>query len=215
MNALLGRQRAIVTDVAGTTRDYLEETCLIEGRSICLVDTAGLRDTDDQVEKLGVEQSMQLAENSDLALILVAANASEQEKKQSLSLHESIGSKKSFVVVSKADLDTSGWTRDYTFISCHEKGGLDDLRQKIVSFIDEKLNALGDEPFVTSDRQIYLLQQAKQFLSQFFEGIDSGQYEELLAFELQRASESLSEILGKIDNEDILDQVFGDFCLGK
>lgn len=215
MNALLGRERAIVTEVAGTTRDYLEETCLIEGRSVCLIDTAGLRETDDKVERLGVERSLELARFSDLSIIVIAADATEEQKQETLSFLEELGSHKAILAVSKVDLGVPHWIGDEIKISCHEQNGLEALKQKIVSFIDDRMDSLGSDPYVTSERQVYLLSQSRGYLDQFFEALAQSKYEELLAFELQRAAQSLVDILGRIDSEDILDQVFGEFCVGK
>jgi len=215
MNELLGRERAIVTDVAGTTRDYLEESCLLEGRTICLIDTAGLRETEDQIERQGVAKAMDLGKAADCVLLLMSANATQEERAQLEQWRLAIGEQRCLPVVTKIDLQQPEWAADFLKISCHQKSGLVELRHVLAARVDQSVGALGDEPYLTSDRHVYAVQQAREFIAAFFAGCDAGLYEEMLAFELQNATKALLEIIGRVENDDILEQIFGEFCVGK
>lgn len=215
MNELLGRDRAIVTEVAGTTRDYLEESCLILGRSICLVDTAGLRETDDKVEQLGVARSMELSQEADCVLLLVSSDASQCEREQLEVWRRQIGEAKCLTVVTKADLACPSWTAGHLLISCRTQQGLDELRKVLAGRVDESIGALGDEPYLTSERHLHAVSVAREYLRAYFDGGEAGLYEEMLAFELQNAAKSLSELIGRVENDDILGEIFSQFCVGK
>jgi tRNA modification GTPase len=217
MNELLGRERAIVTDIAGTTRDYLEETCLVEGRAICLIDTAGVRQTEDQVERLGVEKAMALGAEADLVLLLIAADASPEVQAESAGWRKSLGDAKCLMVVTKCDLKpiTERSLAESLAISCRTQVGLDELRRELASRVDQSVGTLGDEPFLTSARHLAAVSRAREALAAFFAGLEEQIYEEMLAFELQNAAKALADIIGQVDHEDILDQVFGEFCVGK
>ena len=215
MNSLLGKERAIVTEQAGTTRDYLEEPCRVRGRLIRLVDTAGVREAQDNAEKLGIVRALELAKESDLVLLLNAADASTEDLAEADRLEAQLGVERCLRILTKADLGIPLWAQDYVTISCHSERGLERLEEEIVKRVDGFVGKLSEEPFVSSARHLAALQAAKAELNAFFEADAEGRYDELLAFELQNAARSLSSILGTIDVEDILDKVFRDFCVGK
>ncbi len=215
MNTLLGHDRAIVTEIAGTTRDYLEEQCRIKGRLIRLVDTAGIRDASDRVEKLGVERSLQLAQEADLILLLYSPDMSQQERLEVEALEATLDPIKTLKILTKSDLGAPPWAEALMAISCKEEHGLEILEQELVKRVDGYLGQLSEEPFVSSARHLAAIQVARQDLEAFFTADQAGHYDELLAFELQNASRSLSGILGGVDVEDILDKIFKDFCVGK
>lgn len=216
MNSLLDKDRAIVTDIAGTTRDYIEERCIVKGRLIRLVDTAGIRSTEEVVEKIGVESSLKLAREADLVLVLVAANASESEQKFFSDATKSLPEEKCLRVVNKVDLlGGENLPNGAMGISCTSGLGLDELRDEIAKRVDSYVGQLTEEPFVTSARHMEALREAREFLDQFFSGLDEGLYEEILAFELQNAVRSLSSIIGDVEHDDLLDRIFSEFCVGK
>lgn len=208
MNALLGRERAIVSDIAGTTRDYLEEPCLIEGRRIRLVDMAGVRhDTADAIEKIGVATAQRLAGEADLLLFLVPADRADRPADPVLP-HVKILTKADCGVPSWAD---ARWLR----LSCKSGDGVRELRALLAHKVDTHVAALREETFVTSARHVHALQAAKLAIDAYFAAAAAGAYEELLAFELQQAARALEQIIGTVGNEDILDKVFSEFCIGK
>ena len=215
MNALLDKKRAIVTEHAGTTRDYLEEPCRIQGRLIRLVDTAGVRHTLDAVEKLGIEAALHLAETADLILLLTAADATSEDRAETEALKQRLGPERCLSILTKADLRVPAWAEDHLHISCQAEAGLVSLEEIIVKKVDGFMGELTEEPFVSSARHLAALQAARVDLEAFFAAEAVGQYDELLAFELQNAARALSSILGKIDVEDVLDKIFSDFCVGK
>ncbi|MFW7382046.1 MAG: tRNA uridine-5-carboxymethylaminomethyl(34) synthesis GTPase MnmE [Oligoflexus sp.] len=215
MNELLGRERAIVTEVAGTTRDYLEETCLINGRTICLIDTAGLRETEDQVERLGVEKAMALGKEADCVLLLLSATASPEERLQVEQWQSLIGAEKCLRIVTKVDLQQADGVDGQILISCHQKIGLEQLRQALSARVDQSVGSLGDDPYLSSARHLHAVAEARSYIAAFFSGCEDGLYEEMLAFELQNATKALQEIIGSVENDDILEHIFGEFCVGK
>ncbi len=215
MNTLLGHERAIVSDQAGTTRDYLEEPCRMSGRLIRLVDTAGVRDTEDTIERQGVAKALAIAMQADLVLLLVAKDAPVQAYKDIESIALRIGLEKCLRVQTKADLGQESNRAGYVPISCLADHGLEQLEAEVVKRVDGYVGPLKDQPFVSSARHHQAIQAAKADLDQFFAGVKDGAYDEMLAFELQNATRALGGILGVVDVEDILDKVFHEFCVGK
>ena len=215
MNTLLGKERAIVTEHAGTTRDYLEESCRIRGRLIRLVDTAGVREADDEIEIMGITRALEQARESDLILLLTAADAGPEDLREAESLRHMLGPDRCLKILTKADRGIPAWAQDYLAISCKAEHGLEKLEEEIVKRVDGFVGRLAEEPFVSSARHLAALQTARVDLTAFFDAEAAGSYDELLAFELQNAARALSSILGTIDVEDVLDKIFRDFCVGK
>ncbi len=215
MNTLLGKERAIVTEHAGTTRDYLEELCRVRGRLIRLVDTAGVRVADDAAEKLGITRALELAQEADLILLLSAADASTEDLNEAENLRQDLGPQRCIKVLTKADKGIPAWAQDFLAISCLTEQGLEKLEDEIVKRVDGFMGRLTEEPFVSSARHLAALQEANRDLTAFCDAEAAGHYDELLAFELQNAARALSGILGTIDVEDVLDKIFRDFCVGK
>ncbi len=215
MNTLLGKERAIVTEHAGTTRDYLEEPCRIQGRLIRLVDTAGVRKADDEIEIMGIKRALELAHESDLILLLTAADASSEDLQEADSFLHMLGPDRCLKILTKADRGIPAWAKNYLAISCKDEHGLEKLEEEIVKRVDGYVGRLSEEPFVSSARHLAALQSARADLTAFFDAEAAGSYDELLAFELQNAARALSSILGTIDVEDVLDKIFRDFCVGK
>ncbi|RYZ53467.1 MAG: tRNA uridine-5-carboxymethylaminomethyl(34) synthesis GTPase MnmE [Proteobacteria bacterium] len=215
MNTLLGHERAIVSEQAGTTRDYLEEPCRVRGRLIRLIDTAGVRETLDSIEQQGVARALQLAEQADLVLLLVGSDEGPEAYAEIEKIATQIGSNKCLRIQTKADLRKAQEHAGYIAISAMKDHGLDLLEAELVKRVDGYVGQLNDQPFVSSARHHQAIQDAKLDLENFFEGVKAGAYDEMLAFELQNATRALGGILGVVDVEDILDKVFHEFCVGK
>ncbi|MEG1608691.1 MAG: GTP-binding protein, partial [Clostridia bacterium] len=241
LNTLLGRERAIVTDIAGTTRDSVEENVEVDGVLLRLIDTAGIRETQDKVEAIGIERSLQAAKNSDIILFLTTANRKlNDEERQLLAEIEESGNQKILIVRNKCDLlaidnekdlidKTSGDNIltngcgaivgqneggfDSVTISCKNKLGIDELRQKIVAMFHVELLD-GNVDIITNERH-------KVAISKAIENIDHANATlaiaptECLLVDLRTAYFALGEITGNTANEDIIDKIFSKFCLGK
>lgn len=215
LNALLRKERAIVTEIAGTTRDYLEETCLVKGRLVRLVDTAGLRRTEDVVEKIGVARSLEIAGEADLVLILTPADASPERRAQVDGWLASLAASRILRVLTKADLGTPDWAKGQLAISCSADVGLTALEDEIARCVDRSVGHLKEDACLTHARHFHAVGLAREAIARFFTALEAGQYEECLAFELQDAARALESLVGKVSNDDLLDRVFGDFCIGK
>jgi tRNA modification GTPase len=215
MNELLGHNRAIVSAQPGTTRDYLEENCHIAGRLICLIDTAGIRAAEGEIEKLGVARSLEIAEDSDIILFLIASSATAAEKAELERWQGEFSHKQSLTVVTKSDLGLTAWTSDHLVISSTTGTGIEELKSLLSGKVDSYVKPLSEEPFITSTRHLTAIDTALNSIKKFRAALNSGAYEEMLAFELQEATKALSSIVGTVDQEDILDRIFSEFCIGK
>ena len=221
LNALIGEERAIVTSVAGTTRDTLEEQIQLRGVSLLLVDTAGIRETEDIVEKIGVERAMQAAEGADLILYVV--DASEPLNADDVRIMEFIRGKKAIVLLNKTDLPpavTQQLLEEKTGqpvlpVSMKKQEGLEalsDLVQKLFEHQEIRMNA---EVIITSARHAALLRNAEQALSEVLRSIEMGLPEDFFTIDLMRAYTELGYILGEEVSEDLVNEIFSKFCMGK
>jgi tRNA modification GTPase len=221
MNELLGRDRAIVTPIAGTTRDYLEESCLISGRLIRLIDMAGVRDVStshDTVEKLGIEKALSLAKKADLVLFLASAEMSSSEVALLEKELSTLSPRDSLKIATKVDLKSPSWSKNYPQvcqISCKSGLGLKALKDLLVAKVDGHVRDLKEETFVTSARHMHALEETLRALEQFYVADSKNAFEEILAFELQVAAKSLRSIIGEVGSDDVLDKIFSQFCIGK
>lgn len=219
MNELLGHERAIVTEVAGTTRDYLEEPCLVEGHLLRLVDMAGIRPSADAdaVEQIGIKHALRLAKEADLVLFLAGSDQNAGAAQSLLFWEKELSPRASLKLLTKTDISPRPRWADPSFlaISCKTGAGMDELRRTLARQVETHIGRLGEETYVTTARHAAALDQAQDALARFFAAVTAGSYEEMLAFELQQAARALAAIVGAVDNEDILDTVFSTFCLGK
>ena len=222
LNALLKEKRAIVTDVPGTTRDSIEEFVNIRGIPLKIVDTAGIRETTDIVEKLGVEKSREFIATADLILILLDASVplaeEDREVLQLLSKREAI------VLVNKSDLPTlldmdevHSYVSDRQIIkiSVAENTGLAELEQGIVDLVYSGQVQQKEGAFVNNLRQANLLEVAKEHLTAVIETIDNDMPPDCIVVDLRDAWDKLGEITGDTVGEDIIEQIFTNFCIGK
>lgn len=216
MNAFLGRERAIVTEIAGTTRDWLEESCLVDGRLIRLIDMAGMREAQDPVERIGIAAAIQLAREADIVLFLAPADADAGAKSKITQWIEDLVPRRHRVVLTKADLGRPAWAEaEWLEISCHAETGLSTLRRELAAMVDAHVGALGEDTFVTAARHVEALRLAQSSLQAYVRADADGAFEEMLAFELQNAARALRTIVGEVGNDDVLDVIFREFCVGK
>ena len=221
LNALTKSERAIVTDVAGTTRDVIEESVTIDGVALRLFDTAGLRDTGDLVEQIGVDRTRSYIESADLVLVLLdSAEALTSEDDEILALTEQ---KKRIIVVNKSDLDSKFdaaalqkklGSSPIVTISARQKTGLDSLRQAIAGLCALD-SVAGANALVSNLRHIEALSKAREALLSALQTLDSGMPMDLCVIDLSAALESLGLITGVSVSADIVDKIFAEFCVGK
>lgn len=219
LNALLQRERALVTEIPGTTRDWLEENVLVAGRLVRLIDMAGIRDAKDPIERMGIEAARNLAKEADFVLLLAPADAEGGAKvltRLSRWVSE-LGLRQVRRVLTKADLGVPTWAASDEWLHLSTKTGLGmpALKSLLQDAVDNHLGRLGEQTFVTTPRHVDALSKAQQALAAFAVAHAGGAYEEMLAFELQTAARALQSIVGGIDHEDVLDKVFATFCVGK
>lgn len=211
LNALTGKDRAIVTEIAGTTRDSLEERIEVNGVIINLIDTAGIRETDDKVEKLGVDRSRAIAKNSDLVLFITEAGRElTDEEKEIL---RSVEGSKVLYVFNKDDKPHAKDDREGIFVSAKTGEGIKRLKKEIVDrVIGGEIDFSGN--IVTDSRHYDALKRAYFSLTQAKEGFDEEPAECLLV-DMRDAYSALGEITGNTADESIVNAIFSKFCLGK
>lgn len=211
LNALTGKDRAIVTDIAGTTRDSLEERIEVNGLLINLIDTAGIRETEDKVEKLGVDRSREIAKNSDVVLFITEAGRelSDEEKE----ILKSVDGSKVLYVFNKNDKPHSKDDRKGIFVSAKTGEGIEDLKRAIVDCVIEgNIDFSGN--IVTDSRHYDALKRAYFSLTSARDGFEEEPAECLLV-DMRDAYSALGEITGSTADENIVNAIFSKFCLGK
>ncbi|WP_294654424.1 tRNA uridine-5-carboxymethylaminomethyl(34) synthesis GTPase MnmE [uncultured Fusobacterium sp.] len=220
LNSVLKEERAIVTHVAGTTRDIIEEIVNLKGIPLVLVDTAGIRKTDDLVENIGVEKSKKLIESADLILFVV--DGSRPLDEEDMKIHEAIKAEKVIGILNKIDIkediDLSPLTKisKWLEISAIKNQGIDEMEEEIYRhIIDENIEDSSQKITITNVRHKSALEKTKQSIENIFETIESGLPMDLMAVDIKGALDSLSEVTGEISSEDLLDHIFSNFCVGK
>lgn len=222
LNVLAKKERAIVTDIPGTTRDTLEEMISFGEFSLHMIDTAGIRDTDDKVEKIGVKKAISMVDEADLVLYVVDSTfALDQDD---FDLMEKISDEKVIVLLNKSDLEVKVSEEDILkhlpkkkiiSISAKEHTGLDELKEEIRSMFFSGEIALNNEIFITNERQKFSLEEANRSLSQVCGSIENDMPEDFFSIDLMDAYESLGKIIGESLEEDLVNQIFSKFCMGK
>lgn len=222
LNNLIQSNKAIVTEVAGTTRDVLEEYVNVRGVPLKLVDTAGIRETEDIVERIGVERSRKALQEADLILFVLNNNeALTQEDRQ---LYEVIKNEDVIVIVNKTDLDRQLDIDEVREIigdkplietSMQTQQGIDALELQIRDLFFDGSIQNQDMTYVSNSRHISLLKQAKQTIQDAIEAAEAGIPMDMVQIDLTRTWELLGEIIGESASEELIDQLFSQFCLGK
>ncbi|MHA8138064.1 tRNA uridine-5-carboxymethylaminomethyl(34) synthesis GTPase MnmE [Lactobacillaceae bacterium Scapto_B20] len=223
LNHLLHEDKAIVTNVPGTTRDVLEEYVNVRGVPLKLIDTAGIRETEDQVEKIGVQRSRKSIQSADLVLLVL--NASEPLSDEDRQLLELTNDTKRIVILNKTDLTPAIEIDEVEKLvgvdniistSAMRADGLQPLEAKIAKlFFEEGIENSQSNVMVTNARHISLLNQAAAALDDVINGIASGMPVDLVQIDMTRCWELLGEITGDSYNDELLDRLFSQFCLGK
>ncbi|AMB97534.1 tRNA uridine-5-carboxymethylaminomethyl(34) synthesis GTPase MnmE [Aerococcus urinaeequi] len=222
LNALLREEKAIVTDIEGTTRDTVEEYINIRGVPLKLVDTAGIRDTEDVVERIGVERSKKALMEAELVLLLL--NQSEALTAGDRELLALTQDHKRIIIMNKIDLPNQllkesllEWVEEDEIIatSMMTQEGIDALEEKIADYFFSGQSGEKDATYVSNARHIDLLQKASQSLDEVKNGIDMGMPVDLIQIDFTRAWEILGEIIGENAPDELLTQLFSQFCLGK
>ena len=221
LNVLLGEERAIVTEIAGTTRDVLEEQLQLGEVSLQLLDTAGIRSTEDVVEQIGVERARKQAEDADL--ILYVADSSRVLDESDEEILKLLEGKKALVLLNKSDLDpviTPQIMRERTghpvlVISAKEGAGIQELEEKIRSLFFRGEVDFNDEVLITNLRQKQALMDVSKSLSMVIESIENGMPEDFFTIDLKDAYTSLGFIIGEEIGDDLANEIFGKFCMGK
>jgi len=221
LNSLLKEERAIVTHIPGTTRDVIEEIINIKGIPLVLTDTAGIRKTEDIVENIGVEKSKKFIENADLVLLVLDASRELESEDREVIQKIQNNNKKTIVLLNKIDLERKIELDEFGLenileISAKDNIGIEDMEERIYSYIvEEKVEDSSEKLIITNIRHKTALEKTKDAIRNIFETIDAGMPMDLISVDLKEALDSLSEITGEISSEDILDHVFGNFCVGK
>ena len=221
LNALAKEERAIVTDIEGTTRDVLEEQINIGGITLNLIDTAGIRKTEDIVENIGVEKAKKIASNADLIIYVV--DGSRPLDNNDTEIMELIKEKKVIVLLNKSDIGQIVSKNDLNCFSCYdiisisakEETGLDKLEDSIKNLFFTGDITSNEEIYITNARHKSLLKEALNSLKLVSEGIDNGVSEDFLTIDLMNGYEKLGLIIGEAVEDDLADQIFSKFCMGK
>lgn len=221
LNALAKEERAIVTDIEGTTRDVLEEQVNLDGVTLNLVDTAGIRKTDDYVESIGVEKAKKYAQDADLVIFVV--DSSRPLDKNDDDIISLIQNKNVIVLLNKSDMEQVVKPEDLknlnkfsmVSISAKNETGLDKLEHAIKDMFFNGEISFNEEIYITNVRHKTLLQEALDSLHMVKDGINQGMSEDFLTIDLMTAYEKLGMIIGEEVEDDLADRIFSKFCMGK
>ena len=222
LNVLLREEKAIVTDIAGTTRDTIEEYVNVRGVPLQLIDTAGIRETDDVVERIGVERSRKALSEADFVLLIL--NQSEELMDEDLRLLEQTKDFKRIILLNKTDLPKKidmGKVKEFATdseivtTSMLKKEGIDQLEEKIADYFFQGQMNERDATYLSNTRHIALLEKAEQALQEVVNGVDMGMPVDLIQIDFTRAWDLLGEITGDTVQDELLTQLFSQFCLGK
>ncbi len=223
LNALLKENRAIVTDIPGTTRDVIEEMVNIEGLPLKIIDTAGLHKTENVIEKIGIERTKDTIKKA--GLILLVLDATQELTNEDLEIIESVADKKTIFLINKVDIEEKkidynrivacAKGRSVLWISAQKGAGLDQLKRTIYTTVLEGKIANTNEVLISSIRHQNALERAGRHLADVQAGIKDNVPVDIIAIDIKAAWGALGEITGSTVTEDLLDRIFADFCIGK
>lgn len=221
LNVLVGQERAIVTEIAGTTRDVLEESIMLGGLQLNIIDTAGIRRTEDIVEKIGVERAKQYAKDADLIIYVVDASRELDENDDAII--EMLQDKRTLVLLNKSDLNLvvteeemkKRLNKDVFQISAKEQQGIDQLSETIKRMFFDGEISFNNEIYITNVRHKNELMQARDSLELVRQSALDGMPEDFYSIDLMSAYESLGNIIGESVEEDLVNEIFAKFCMGK
>ena len=225
LNLMVGEDRAIVTDIAGTTRDVLQETINLQGISLNIMDTAGIRNTEDIVEKIGVEKAISHANDADLIIYVIDSSTPLDEN--DYKILEIVRKKKTIILLNKSDLDMMITRKDVEDIlpekdmipvieiSAKNQKGIDELEEALKEMFYKGSISFNSEIYITNVRQKTALQDAYESLRKVKESIELGMPEDFYSIDLMDAYESLGNITGETIGEELVNEIFSKFCMGK
>ena len=221
LNTLVGEERAIVTDIAGTTRDVLEEQINLNGIILNVIDTAGIRKTDDVVEKIGVDRAKKYLNDADLAIYVV--DTSTQLDENDFEIMELLKDRKAIILLNKSDLApvtdresiSKHLDKKMIAISAKEQTGIGELEETIREMFFTGEVTFNDEVYITNIRHKTALQEAMNSLNLVVQSIMDGMPEDFYSIDLMNAYEELGSIIGEAVEDDLMNEIFSKFCLGK
>ena len=221
LNFLVGEDRAIVTEIAGTTRDILEEYISLNGITLRVIDTAGIRETEDVVEKIGVGKAKQMAEDADLILYVVDSSLPLDDNDREIM--ELLSGRKSIVIYNKTDLEAAVDIEELKEktgspvipVSVVEETGISQLEDEIKRMFFHGELSFNDEVYITNARHKAALEESKESLKLVMDSIAMGMSEDFFSIDLMNAYESLGRIVGESVGEDLVNEIFSKFCVGK
>lgn len=218
----MGQERAIVTDIAGTTRDAIEESIRLNDVTLNIIDTAGIRDTEDVIERIGVDKAREYAKEADLIVFVV--DVSKKLDSNDYEILDIIKGKKTIVLLNKQDLvkeaeldnlmkELEGMPVIETSITQNQ--GLDLFTKTVREMFYKKEINFNDQVYITNIRQKAALEAAKDSLSRAIDSIDAGMSEDFLTIDMMDAYTSLGSVIGEAIEDDLADEIFSKFCMGK
>jgi tRNA modification GTPase len=221
LNILTGEEAAIVTDIAGTTRDIIEQNIMINNLSLRLIDTAVIRNTEDIIEKIGVERTYKYANEADLILMLIDSSVTLDNS--DIEIIKYINDKNCIILLNKSDLPVKTTIDDvkkYTGktvmqISSKDETGIKEFKEKIEEMFVSGNTGYNDEIIITNERHLYLIDKTIESLNMVLEGIDQELPEDLISIDLMNSYDSLGFITGEKTDDDIIEEIFSKFCMGK
>lgn len=226
LNSLLNEDKAIVSNIAGTTRDVIEDTVTVEGIEFRFIDTAGIRQTTDEIESIGIEKAFEKVEQASVILYMIDAQHADlafaKDELEKVKKHMT-DDKQLTVVINKADLaeqlniqefKTALEVTDVIAISAKAQTGVDELKQNLVSYVKEQGNATG-QVIVSNVRHYHALNLADESLVRVKYSLNNQIPSDLVAMDIRQCLYHLGEITGTINSEDLLDSIFSNFCIGK
>ena len=221
LNLMLGEDRAIVTDIEGTTRDTLEENINFNGLSLKIIDTAGIRDTEDLVERIGVNKAKEIAKEGDLIIYVV--DGSRELDDNDREIIKLINDKQAIILVNKSDMDTvinidelkKDSNRDVILFSAKNGEGMDQLEEEIRNMFYSGKVTYNDQVYITNARHKEALENALEGLKQVKNSVDAGMPEDFYSIDLMDAYTDLGLIIGESVEDDLVNEIFSKFCMGK
>ena len=221
LNLMLGEDRAIVTDIEGTTRDTLEENINFNGLSLKIIDTAGIRDTEDLVERIGVNKAKEIAKEGDLIIYVV--DGSRELDDNDREIIKLINDKQAIILVNKSDMDTvinidelkKDSNRDVILFSAKDGEGMEQLEEEIRNMFYSGKVTYNDQVYITNARHKEALENALESLKQVKNSVDAGMPEDFYSIDLMDAYTDLGLIIGESVEDDLVNEIFSKFCMGK
>ena len=215
LNTLLEEEKAIVTDIEGTTRDIVEGKIVINGIICNIIDTAGIRETDNIVEKIGVNKSLNIIDSSDLIIMIL--NNNEEITEEELELLAKIKNKNHIIVINKIDLESklNLHITDAIKISIKDNTGIENIKKRIIEIFNLDKISTSDMSYLSNARSISLLKQSLNKLNECLENINNNVPVDIIELDLKESWNILGEIIGETYTDELIDEIFSRFCLGK